>query len=106
MKTSDQTKPISYLEANAAEMIKTINETGEEYIITENGEPKAVLMDIKSYEEAEAAAFQVILMMGEQEIREGKCVPAEGLAEKIMKEIAEEYGIQSNSYPASNKRSA
>ncbi|MDR2884875.1 MAG: type II toxin-antitoxin system Phd/YefM family antitoxin [Deferribacteraceae bacterium] len=50
MKLSEQIKPISYLKANAAEIIRTINEIDGQYIITQNGEAKAVLIGIDTYD--------------------------------------------------------
>jgi len=39
-------KPISYIKTNAAEMMKYVNDNRNPIIITQNGEAKAVLMDI------------------------------------------------------------
>lgn len=50
MKLSSQIKPISYVKANAAELLKRIRKEREPIIITQNGEARAVLMDIESYE--------------------------------------------------------
>lgn len=51
MKFSTQIKPISYVKANAAELLGRIEREREPIIITQNGEARAVLMDIHSYEE-------------------------------------------------------
>ena len=51
MKFSTQIKPISYVKANAAELLERIEKEREPIIITQNGEARAVLMDIHSYEE-------------------------------------------------------
>jgi prevent-host-death family protein len=51
MKFSTQIKPISYVKANAAELLERIAKEREPIIITQNGEARAVLMDIHSYEE-------------------------------------------------------
>lgn len=51
MKFSTQIKPISYVKANAAELLERITKEREPIIITQNGEARAVLMDIHSYEE-------------------------------------------------------
>jgi prevent-host-death family protein len=50
MKMSEKIKPISYFKAHAAELINDLP-LKKTYIITSNGEAKAVLQDIKSYEE-------------------------------------------------------
>ncbi|MGP8252211.1 MAG: type II toxin-antitoxin system Phd/YefM family antitoxin [Terracidiphilus sp.] len=51
MRFSTQIKPISYVKANAAELLERIRQEREPIIITQNGEARAVLMDIHSYEE-------------------------------------------------------
>jgi prevent-host-death family protein len=51
VKFSTQIKPISYVKANAAELLDRIEREREPIIITQNGEARAVLMDIHSYEE-------------------------------------------------------
>ena len=50
MNISRDIKPITYLKANAAELLKQINETRRPVVITQNGEPRAVLQDPESYE--------------------------------------------------------
>lgn len=77
MKYSTRIKPISYLKANAAEVVRGLAESGEPMIITQNGEATAVIQDIASYEETqEMLALLKILALGEQQVREGKTVPA------------------------------
>jgi len=50
MKLSQDIKPISYLKTKTADVIKTVTETKRAIIITHNGEAKAVVQDIKTYE--------------------------------------------------------
>lgn len=77
MKYSTRIKPISYLKANAAEVVRGLAESGEPMIITQNGEATAVIQDIVSYEQAqETLALLKILALGEQQVKEGKTVPA------------------------------
>lgn len=55
MKFSESIKPISYLKAHASEMLRDLSNNQKTMIITQNGEAKAVLQDIKSYEEMQAS---------------------------------------------------
>jgi prevent-host-death family protein len=74
---SSQIKPISYLKAHAAEIIRTLGEHGEPLIITQNGEAKAVVQDIASYERAqETLALLKILALGNRQVEEGRIQPA------------------------------
>lgn len=73
MKFSTQVKPISYLKSHAAEIVKSITEKREPMLITQNGEAKLVVMDVRSYEEQEETlAMLKILALGNREIERGK----------------------------------
>lgn len=76
MRYSSQVKPISYLKANAAEVLAHITEQREPMIITQNGEAKAVLQDVASFEETqETLALLKILALGNQDVAAGKIKP-------------------------------
>ena len=77
MKFSTQIKPISYLKANAAEVLERLAEAREPLVITQNGEAKAVLQDLATYEQTqETLALLKILALGNRQSEEGKVVPA------------------------------
>ena len=77
MKPSRQIKPISYVKAHAAEIVRTLAERPEPLIITQNGEAKAVLQDIGSYEQMqETLALLKILALGDRQIAAGEVQPA------------------------------
>jgi prevent-host-death family protein len=77
MRYSSQVKPISYLKANAAEVLKRLAEQREPMVITQNGEAKAVLQDVASFEETqETLALLKILALGNQDVAAGKVKPA------------------------------
>ena len=73
MKFSTQVKPISYLKSHAAEIVKDITANRKPMLITQNGEAKLIVMDVKSYEEQEETlALLKILALGNHEIEQGK----------------------------------
>ena len=73
MRYSTQIKPLSYLKAHAAELLDRVTEEREPIILTQDGEARAVLMDVHSYEEMqETMALLQILAIGEEEIKRGK----------------------------------
>ena len=62
-------KPISYIKTNAADMMKYVNENKNPIIITQNGEAKAVLMDVESYQDMQNAfSLMGIIKEAEKEI--------------------------------------
>lgn len=74
---STQIKPISYLKANAAQVLRDIAQQREPMIITQNGEATAVIQDIASYESSQnALALLKILALGNQQIEQGRVISA------------------------------
>lgn len=91
MRYSSQVKPISYLKANAAEVLSQLTEQREPMVITQNGEAKAVIQDVASYEETqETLALLKILALGNREIDAGKVKPAADVVARIRAKRAAE----------------
>ena len=86
MKFSTQVKPISYLKSHAAEIVRELTENREPILITQNGEAKLVVMDVKTYEEQEETlALLKILALGNREIELGKFRDIEGVFAELDK---------------------
>ncbi|MFA6411597.1 MAG: type II toxin-antitoxin system Phd/YefM family antitoxin [Syntrophales bacterium] len=84
MKLSSQIKPISYLKAHAAEIVRNLGEQREALVITQNGEAKVVIQDIESYEQTqETMALLKILALGMRQIEEGKVLSAEDVIKRL-----------------------
>jgi len=84
MKLSARIKPISYLKAHAAEIVRNMGKEREPMIITQNGEAKLVLQDIESYEQTqETMALLKILALGSRQIEEGKTQTATAVIKKL-----------------------
>lgn len=84
MRYSSQVKPISYLKANAAEVLTNLAEQRQTLVITQNGEAKAVLQDIASFEETqETLALLKILALGNQDVAAGKIKPVADVVARL-----------------------
>lgn len=84
MKLSKQIKSISYLKAHAAEIVRNLRERREPMVITQNGEPKAVMQDIESYEQMqETIVLLKILALGTRQIEENKVHPATDVIKRL-----------------------
>jgi prevent-host-death family protein len=84
MRYSTQIKPISYLKANAAEVLQELAEQRKPLVITQNGEAKAVLQDVASYEEMqETLALLKILALGNQQVAQGKLKPVAEVVKRL-----------------------
>jgi prevent-host-death family protein len=81
---STQIRPISYLKANAAEVLRLLEEQRKPMIITQNGEAKAVIQDVTSYEETqETLALLKILALGSQQVERGESTPISEVADRL-----------------------
>ena len=86
MNISTDIKSVTYLKSRAADLLKQINETGRPVIITQNGEPKAVLQDPKSYENMRnAIGILKLLSQGEEDIKNGRSKSQKDVFENIEK---------------------
>ena len=73
MSIEEDIRPITYLKARAADLLMQVNETRRAVIITQNGEPRAVLQDPKSYESMrKALGLMKLLSQGEEDVRRGR----------------------------------
>ena len=86
----ENVKPISYIKTNAAEMMKYVNERRNPIIITQNGEARAVLMDMETYQDTEDAfALMNIIKIAEKDIQNGKVRKADDVFKDLRKRISE-----------------
>lgn len=84
MRYTSQVKPISYLKAHAAEVLARLTEQREPLVITQNGEAKAVLQDVASFEETqETLALLKILALGQQELETGRVKPVADVVARL-----------------------
>jgi prevent-host-death family protein len=84
MRYSSQIKPISYLKANAAEVLQQLTDQRQPMVITQNGEAKAVIQDMASFEETqETLALLKILALGNQAIEAGKARPVADVVKRL-----------------------
>ena len=88
MNISRDIKPVSYLKAKAADLLKQVNETRRPVIITQNGEPRAVLQDPESYEKMRnAIGLLKILAISEEEIKTGDVIPNDAVFKKVQDKL-------------------
>lgn len=89
MRYSTQVKSISYLKAHAADVLLQLAEQREPLVITQNGEAKAVLQDVASFEETqETLALLKILALGNRDVEAGKVRPVAEVVARLRSERA------------------
>ena len=88
MRYTTQVKSISYLKANAAEVLATLVAAREPMLITQNGEAKAVLQDVASYQETqETMALLKLLALGQRDVDAGRLRPVADVVKDLRKRI-------------------
>jgi len=86
----DDIKPISYIKTNAADMMKYVNEHKNSIIITQNGEAKAVLVDIESYQSMKNAFNLLnIIKLSEKDVRAGHFKESDRVFSDLKKKLKE-----------------
>jgi len=84
-------KPISYIKSHTAEVMKHIEQKNNPIVITQNGEAKAVLMDVKSYQNiTDAIDLLKILSIGENDIKNKKTYTHAEIDKKIKDVLKQE----------------
>jgi prevent-host-death family protein len=77
-------KPISYVKAHITEIVRYVGDSKTPVIITQNGEAKAVIIDIDSYQKTiNAINLAKLLSFGEKDIKNGNVITHEN-AKKIF----------------------
>lgn len=85
MRYSTQVKSISWLKTNAAEALQRLADEREPLLITQNGEAKAVLIDVASYEQQqETLALLKLLALGERDVQEGRAASVDEAFDRVL----------------------
>ncbi len=93
MKYSQSIKPISYLKAHASEVVRGITDNHETMIITQHGEAKVVVQDIRVYEQTEESlAMLKLLAQSKSSLQQGKVKPAARAFAELDERIRSEHG--------------
>ena len=88
MSLQDAVKPISYVKAHAAELIREVAENRGIVVITQNGEAKAVLQDIGEYERTqESLALLKILALSRKDLDAGRVATAARAFRNVREKI-------------------
>ncbi len=88
MQLSQAIKPISFLKAKTADVINSVNENRQPIIITQNGEAKAIIQDMKSYESLRnSLSLLKLIVLSEDDIQKGDVTSQDEMFEKLEKKL-------------------
>ncbi|NOY60938.1 MAG: type II toxin-antitoxin system Phd/YefM family antitoxin [Calditrichaeota bacterium] len=92
MKYSESVKPISYFKAHASEIVRDVVDNNKTMIITQNGEAKVILQDVRSYEQLqESLALLKVLALSNKNLNEGNFKPAGKAFKDIRRKIDDRH---------------
>ena len=82
-------RPVTYLKSQAANLLDQLNKTHRPVIITQNGEPRAVIQDAESYERTKTAiGLMKLLVQGEEDIRSGNTYDQDDVFHRLATKLA------------------
>lgn len=88
MKMTEDIRPVTFLKSKTADALTQINETRRPLIITQNGEPRAVMQDPESYERMiSAIGLMKTLMQGEEDVRRKRTRGQEEVFTRLKKKL-------------------
>lgn len=89
MQLHSDIKPISWLKNNAKQLIESVDTTGNPMVITQNGEAKAVVMNVRAYDQMqESLALLRMLADSCADAEAGKIRDSDEVFADIRKMIA------------------
>ncbi len=92
MNITKDIKSVTYLKARAADLLEQINNTHRPVIITQNGEPRAILQDPQSYENMRnTIGLLKLISQGEQNIKRGKAKTQTEVFGNIERKLKEKH---------------
>lgn len=84
-------KPVSYVKSHTADMIKYLDEKQSPIVITQNGEAKAVMLDIKSYKKiVDTMTMMKLISLAEKDVEAGELTPNDQVFDEIRKGLTNE----------------
>lgn len=89
MRASD-IKPITYMKTHSAELIEAVNKKRSPIVITQNGAPRAVVMDVESYERIQDALILLkLISQSEEDFRKGRWISHAQMEQEVQKRLSD-----------------
>lgn len=89
MRTSD-VKTITYMKTHSAELIEAVNKKRSPVVITQNGAPRAVVMDVDSYERLQDTLILLkMISQSEEDFRKGRWISQAQMEGEIRKPLGD-----------------
>lgn len=91
MRAATNIRSITWLKANAAEALRDLAEHRRPVVLTQNGEARGVLVDVKTYEEwAEALMLLKLVAQSDADVSAGRTVSQEDAFARAERLLADD----------------
>lgn len=88
MRLKEDIKPLTFLKTRAEELLEQVNESRRPVVITKNGEAKAVVLDVESYEALrDATMILQLASQAEADLQEGKVLPQDQALARVRSRL-------------------
>jgi prevent-host-death family protein len=89
MRASD-IKPITYMKTHSAKLVAAVNKKRSPIVITQNGAPRAVVMDVQSYDKIQDAFILMrMISQSEEELRKGDWLTQEQMDREVRRRLGD-----------------
>jgi prevent-host-death family protein len=89
MRASD-VKPITYMKTHSAELVEAVNKKRSPIVITQNGAPRAVVMDVESYEQIQDALILLkLISQSEEALQNGQWLSQAQMEKELRKRLGD-----------------
>lgn len=83
-------KPVTYMKAHSAELLETVNKKRSPVVITQNGSPRAVVMDVESYEKLQDALILLkLISQSEEALQRGRWLSQTQMQQELRKRLGD-----------------
>ncbi|MBO7061936.1 type II toxin-antitoxin system Phd/YefM family antitoxin [Fibrobacter sp.] len=81
-------KPISYIKANAAQVLDHVCESHTPYVVTQNGEARGVILDVDTFQTMQdGLKLFKLFAQSETEIAKGEVISQKDLFDSLEREL-------------------
>lgn len=83
-------KPITYMKTHSAELVAEVNKKRSPVVITQNGSPRAVVMDVASYEQLQDALILLkLISQSEEALQKGRWLSQSQMEQELRRRLSD-----------------
>lgn len=88
MRLKEDIKPVTFMKTQAAQLLRSVEENRRPVVITQNGEPRGVLLDVDSYQRLrDTVAMAKLIGQSRAQLDAGEGIPQD----EVFAELRQAY---------------